>query len=211
MSAVPKHRPILNSGVALATTQATILADKHADGAQILIDCAVYVLAVRYPAVGEYDDVIAAVHRDGREIVVVNGNTQPSHYGASPVAAGKLEARLQLGVWPYVKGHHRDLPHCFRQPDHDKARALKLERYFTDRRRLGEYTVDRVAKDGTVAAHETGTFATNLHPGGIYGTSSAGCQTAPEPQYGELRDTLYRWLDDATQAWLPYVLIDGPI
>lgn len=218
MSTVPKHRPILNSGLGLITTQRALLTEPGCDGARVICDCQVYILAIRMlvdgkDVVGVYNDVIAAVHRDGREIVVVNGNTDPSRFGPSPLAKGKDEARIRPGVWPMIKGHHGDLPHCIRQPNHDQARALQLEHYFPppDRRALGEFTVDRMAKDGSISKTETGTFNTNFHPGGQHGTSSAGCQTAPEPQYGEIRDALYRWTNEAAQLWIPYVLVLGPL
>lgn len=214
MSTIPKHRPVLSQSLALATVDAAILGDKEANGERILRDCTVYLLAIRMadPAVvyGQYDDTLAAVFRSGREPVVVNGNVDPSRVGPSPLNPNHDEARIEPGVWPQIRGHHRDLPHCFRQPNHEQATTIGLGLYFHDRRSLGEITVRRM-RTKTEGTLDTGYFATNVHPGGVHGTSSAGCITAPPDQYVELRDAIYAEMDMQQQKWLPVVLVDGPL
>src|SRR5690242_94732 len=128
MSTIPAHRPVLSQGVALATVQKALLYEPKCDGAAIIRDCGVCLLVIRMlddgkNVYGWYNDVIAAVYRDGQEPVVINGNADPSRVGPSPMAHGKDEARIRPGVWPMVRGHHNDLPKCFRQPSHDQAEA----------------------------------------------------------------------------------------
>jgi hypothetical protein len=210
MSIIPAHRPVLAAMPALATVDRVILADKNADGARIIGDCSVYVLAIRDPKQGTYNDIIAAVFRSGREPVVCNGNTDPSRFGASSTAPGKDMARLVPGVIPMVRGHHRDWPHCFRMVSEAHAAALGLDLYFQDYRKTGAQKVERMhdAEHGKI---DIGHFACNLHPGGDHSTTSAGCLTIPQPQYDELRDAVYAEMDMQRQAWLPIVLVEGPV
>jgi hypothetical protein len=210
MSIIPAHRPTLDAGLALMTCELAFLSDKNADGARIIRDTFVWILAVRFPKIGEYDDTIAAVTRDGELLAVCNGNTQPSRCGHSSTAPGKDMARLVPGVIPMIRGHHGDLPHCFRDPSPQQALVAGLQLYFKDARARGEQIVERMA-DAEHGKRDVGNFACNLHPGGNHGTSSAGCLTIPQPQYDELRDAVYHYMDREHQVWLPVVLVEGPI
>jgi hypothetical protein len=102
------------------------------------------------------------------DFAAFNGNTDP--------AAFKLQiATLKPGIWNVYK------------LDLHKGQYLALcQRY-------GPVTVTR---DG-VAGEQSGMFGINQHRGGVWGTSSLGCQTIPPEQYTE-------WIDKVTELLKKY-------
>lgn len=87
------------------------------------------------------------------ELFAFNGNTDPSAF--------KLEiANLKPGIWPVYRF------------DLHKGKYLALCQ------RSGPVTVIRDGK-----GEDTGMFGINQHKGGVWGTSSLGCQTIPPSQW----------------------------
>lgn len=201
-------RPQLPDDVVRGTFERLVRADEHCVGELLLRDCKVRVLAVRgyfrrtmgdptKNDVGIVDD--AAFVITPKAIGRFNMNTDPSRLGINR-ENGKHMAVLAPGVWPYKRGTHRGEPGHIRQPHDEDAGWMALPTYFGDERALGEFTVLR---DGVP---DVGDFGINHHSASTRSTSSAGCQTWPPSQWTEYRDMVYRALDDAGQAWLPYVL-----
>jgi hypothetical protein len=133
-----------------------------------------------------------------------NANTDPSRAGWNK-NAGKPMAVLNTGCWPFRRGPHKGRTPAFRQMTSEEAR-------FRGAPKDGRFTVTRTYAPGDKRNYEeTGYFAINIHPGGINGTSSEGCQTLLKDR----ADAFLRKVWDETEAakvgvvW--YMLIDGPI
>lgn len=93
------------------------------------------------------------------DFVSFNGNCDPSRFS-------KGIATLKPGVWNVYK--------------FDKHRGI----YMALCQRAGKVTVSRDGK-----GDDTGMFGINIHRGGSYGTSSAGCQTIPPSQWEDFIST----------------------
>lgn len=200
----------LDPALAIATVQSAYMTDRLADGPKILRDCPVALLGIRMGRFGKFDDMLAMVHRAG-EVRVWRGNTQPGATGINKLI-GKPYAQLCEGVWPSIKGRHKLRPNRFRQPNHAKAAELGLRAYFRDARALGEYKIDRLRSEAIIDRTEWGTFSINVHEGpSETRTGSAGCITAPPSVYFEMRDAIYAAMAQAGQAWLPLVIVAGPL
>ena len=87
------------------------------------------------------------------EFISFNGNCDPSRFS-------KGIANLKPGIWPVYR--------------FDKHRGT----YIALCQRSGNVTVNRDGK-----GDDTGMFGINIHRGGNFGTSSAGCQTIPATQW----------------------------
>lgn len=128
---------------------------------------------------GIYDDALAVL--TPTSFRTFNFNTDPSVYRSGI-------ATLAEGVHRYRKGQHglsRGNPYPALRP----ATA-------------GE--VLPVTRDG-----QTGTkrgIALNIHRGGVYGTSSEGCQTLPPSDYDEFLREVYAAMDMHGLKTIPYVL-----
>src|SRR5690606_16180886 len=107
-----------------------------------------------------------------------NGNTDPSKYREGI-------AVLKAGVWRYKPGKHK-----INSPDGYPAfvQAQKVT----------------VVRDGK--GEDTGWFGINIHRGGKWTTSSAGCQTIIEPQWKEFHASLNAALKLHRQKDFPLVL-----
>ena len=96
------------------------------------------------------------------EFVSFNGNCDPRRFT-------KGIASLKAGIWPVYKfDRHKD-------------------QYIALCQRGGKVTVVRDEK-----GEDTGMFGINIHRGGSYGTSSAGCQTIPPSQWEDFIGTSMR-------------------
>lgn len=133
---------------------------------------------------GIYDD---ACFIDSPTIFVsVNWNTDPSSYRkGTGTGSNKGMASLKPGVWEYKIGPHKGKsPAC---------------------RQAANVTVIRDGKNGDY--EDTGDFAINHHWGSLFGTSSAGCQTAPPKQWPSYINPLVAELKRYDQKTFKYVLI----
>lgn len=232
---VPAKRPQLDPLTAWAYAQRAIIDDlRHSVPTSLgggvafnraIADCPVVMLAVRgyyadtykRPDLNDYNvyDDAMFLFDTGRLVGRFNWNTDPSKIGRN-ASIDKDYAMLRPGCYPFVKGpHHPGKPNevarAFRQPSEAEAKRRKLETYFDDPRAEGKFSVLRVARDEGVPEGkvEWGMQNINIHPGGLHGTSSAGCQTCPREQWDEARDLAYARLDERAQTWLLYVLINA--
>lgn len=214
-SKLPKARPQLDHEVARAVAQRLMFESPGCDGARVLADNPVHLLAVRgyyrntfkrpgVNDVGVYDD--AAFLISPHQVMPFNWNCDPSKIGWN-ADLGKFYAQLVTGVWPFRQGPHKGRPKLFRQPTDEEAESLGLARYFTDARKEGEFTVRRVHKDET-GELESGYFAINIHDSTDGTTGSWGCQTAPKEQMFELRDAAYAMMETHGQKVLMYLLTE---
>lgn len=93
------------------------------------------------------------------EFITYNANCDPSRFTRGI-------ANLKPGIWPaYMFDKHRG-------------------QYLALCQRAARVTVIRDGK-----GEDTGMFGINIHRGGNYGTSSAGCQTIPPSQWTDFIDT----------------------
>jgi lysozyme len=214
-SITPRARPQLDHEIARAVAQRLLFESPGCDGARVLGECPVLLLAVRgyyrntfmrpgVNDVGVYDD--AAFLITPHEVRSFNWNCDPSKIGWNS-EIGKFFAQLVAGVWPFRQGRHKGRPKLFRQPTDEEAEDLDLARFFTDVRKEGEFTVRRVHKDET-AELESGYFAINIHDSTNGTTGSWGCQTAPQAQMFEMRDAAYAAMETYAQRVLMYVLTE---
>ncbi len=156
--------------------------------------------------VGIYDDAAFLVTPD--KISRFHWNTDPSKVGWNP-GVGKPFAMLTPGLWPFIRGSHKGKGPAWRQPDEDDARRVKLEAFFSDFRSRGHFKVFRAPGMPTASSPtDTGYHAINCHWGGTYGTSSWGCQTAPEEEWPTFQRESYAAA--GAQPFLPYFLFDAP-
>ena len=133
---------------------------------------------------GMYDDCIAVV--SPWAFAAFNANTDPSVFK-------KGVASLRPGVWRYRVGvHGLSRPKPLRYPALVQAAAV---------------TVDR---DG--GKSESGMFGMNVHKGGLFGTSSLGCQTVYRKQWDEffklVKGVMLRAKADEIQYVLAYKMLD---
>jgi len=134
---------------------------------------------------GVYDDALFWVSPDS--FSAWNANMDPSRTGFNP-GVGKKYARLQDGVWRFVKWKHKGQYWAFGQGGNP-------------------VTVDRVNDDGSAAYSEKGCYGINIHRGGDNTTSSWGCQTLPPEQWEAFKAIGYALLDQYGQKDFPYVVV----
>lgn len=129
---------------------------------------------------GIYDDAICLV--TPTKYLAFNGNCDPSK------ERPKM-AVLACGLWLYKLGIH----------GLSKPKELQYEA-------LVQAAQVRVIRDGH--GPDTGWFGINIHRGGDYATSSLGCQTIPNPQWGEFKRETKAEMQRASVSTIPYLLID---
>jgi hypothetical protein len=136
--------------------------------------------------------------------LVENANTDPSRVGWNAVA-GKPMAVLQPGCWPFRRGPHKGKTPAYRQMTLPEARKYDVPNG-------GRFAVTRTYAVGDPRNYqEAGYYAINIHPGGINGTSSEGCQTIPTDRSQKFLQAVW---DDTLNAKLPYfwyLLVEGLI
>ncbi len=152
--------------------------------------------------VGIYDDAMFLVGPN--VFVAVNANTDPSRYGWN-AGAGKPMAVLQPGLHWFRRGPHKGKTPALRQCTDEEAADLGIPNE-------GQFRVMRTWKEGDSRNFiEEGYFAINVHPGGVNGTSSEGCQTIPRENARAFLDRVWEETIIAKQFRIPYLLVDGPI
>ena len=193
MSLLPNGRPRLSRADAVALAIAHW--HKHRPGKAMPLTI---VLAIRgyYGAtfapegnnVGVYDDFMAIMTKD--DFTTWNANTDPSRYGWN-AGAGKFMARLQPGIWDFVRLKHH---------------ASRPDGYMAFGQGENPVVVERIDRDGSVKQTERGCFGINLHRGGRERTSSEGCLTIPAEQWTFFDSTLVKAIM-ATNKF-PLLLVD---
>jgi len=132
---------------------------------------------------GIFDDAIFLV---GPNLFkAFNANTDPSKYQ-------KGIATLMPGLHYYRKGKHGITKPGGGYP------AFRPD------------TVDEslpVTRDGKEGIFKG--IAINIHSGGLYQTSSAGCQTIYKLQWKDFQETAYKAMDEEGQRRIPYILIEN--
>lgn len=121
---------------------------------------------------GIYDDALFLYAPSENFYKAFNGNTDPSKIRLGiGTGEGKGIASLNPGVWP---AYRFDI-HGSRVRPYEAIcqRAAPVE----------------VTRDGTPPYRDTGMFGINIHKGGVYATSSEGCQTVPPMQWDEFITT----------------------
>jgi hypothetical protein len=134
---------------------------------------------------GIYDDKLIWVCKSMRFISSFTANVDPSAYRKG-VGKGhkKGMASLKNGIWRYKPGPHNGYP-AFRQ-------AADVV----------------VIRDGEPPYEDKGQFGINIHMGGVYGTSSLGCQTTKRSEWKDFKKTGDDLLKYAKQSEFSYMLID---
>jgi len=192
---------------------------------RLIADCPVVLGAIRgyypntflRPELNDYNiyDDAAFVFVNGQLRMRLNWNTDPGRVGINK-SNGKFYAQLMPGVYMFRRGPHKpgqqgEVKRAFRQMTPAEALTAHLLRYFApgDPRAEGKFRVRRVERDQGAPEGEIewGLQNINIHPGGKNGTSSAGCQTAPDEQFYKMRDFVYEWMEKCGQVVLPYVLL----
>lgn len=132
---------------------------------------------------GIYDDAIFLVGPN--LFLAFNANTDPSKYKPGV-------ATLVPGLHYYKKGKHG-----ITRPGGGYA-AFRPD------------TVDEslpVYRDGKKGIYKG--IAINIHQGGLYETSSEGCQTIYKLQWDEFQKTAYKAMSNEGQRRIPYILIEN--
>mgnify|MGYP007090084477 CR=1 FL=1 len=133
-----------------------------------------------------------------------NANTDPSRTGWNK-GADKPMAVLNVGFWPFRRGPHKGRSPALRQMTSEEARFRSVPKD-------GRFDVTRTYAPGDKRNYkESGYFAINVHPGGINGTSSEGCQTLPRDRADAFLQKVWDETLAAKVGVIWYGLIDGPI
>lgn len=139
---------------------------------------------------GIYDDAMFVVSPDC--FVAFNANTDPSRIRKGRgKGSEKGMASLKTGLYrAHNVGYHKKIYPALRQGS-------------------GEVTVIRDGIDGDY--EDTGRFGINIHPGGINGTSSEGCQTIPRQggQWDAFIALVVSQLKKYNQKVVPYLLVES--
>lgn len=137
---------------------------------------------------GIWDDAMFVVSNDC--FVAFNANTDPSRVRKGKgTGQGKGMAVLKPGLYRAHKiGRHKAVYPALVQ-------------------QAGEVTVIRDGIDGDY--EEKGWFGINIHPGGVYSTSSLGCQTLPREQWHSFIHLVEDQLKKHDQDVLPYLLVEA--
>lgn len=160
---------------------------------------------------GVWDDAMFFVCPSREIFIPQQANTDPSRYGWNS-GAGKPMAVLNTGLWFFRRGAHKGKTPAFRQLTPEEARAHNAAKKKHLVPNDGRFSVTRTYAEGDKRNYvEAGYYAINIHPGGINGTSSEGCQTVPRAVATNFLqkcwDTSLTSMIDA----IPYLLVDGPI
>jgi hypothetical protein len=151
---------------------------------------------------GVYDD--AWFYVSPTTFLAIAANTDPSRYGWN-AGAGKPMAVLDTGFWPFRRGPHKNRTPALRQLTLEEARKVGLPGD-------GRFSVTRTYAPGDSRNYkEAGYFAINCHSGGVNGTSSEGCQTAPPDTFAEFMGIVWKETKAAGVGILWYGLVDGPL
>lgn len=129
-----------------------------------------------------YDDAIFLISPNC--FMACNANVDPNGYrpGYGYGEPTKGMANLKEGVWTYQKGIH------------------KTYWAFTQAEQV------TVLRDGSPDYEHTGFFGINIHRGGLYGTSSLGCQTIYPTQWDAFKAAAYMEMDEFHQKTITYIL-----
>jgi lysozyme len=126
-----------------------------------------------------WDDVIG--WHSPRDNSAFAGNTDPSFVKSS---AGRELAKLNLGVYTFIPGHHKKVAKAFRA--YPEGTSLPCTRN---------------GKPSTCSYID-------IHPGGV-GTWSEGCQTLPPPNWTKFQPEVYAELAFYKQKLFNYILIEN--
>jgi len=152
--------------------------------------------------VGIWDDAMFYV--SPTTFLAENANTDPSRYGWNR-NAGKPMAVLNKGFWPFRRGPHKGRIPAFRQMTSEEARFKRVPND-------GRFSVTRTHAPGDKRNYqEAGYYAINVHPGGVNGTSSEGCQTLPRDRADKFLQTVWDETEKANIGVIWYGLAEGPI
>lgn len=137
---------------------------------------------------GIFDDAIFVIAPDCH--VAFNANTDPTRVRKGKgKGSGKGMAMLKPGLYrAHQIGRHKAVYPALVQ-------------------RAGEVTVIRDGIDGDY--EHTGYFGINIHPGGVYSTSSLGCQTLPRQQWQSFISLVMDQMKKHNQEVIPYLLVEG--
>lgn len=153
---------------------------------------------------GVYDDAIFFATADGSVFRAEQANTDPSRYGWN-AGASKPMAVLNTGIWHFRRGAHKNKTPAFRQMTSDEAKLLGAPNN-------GYFSVTRTYAIGDPRNYQqAGYYAINIHPGGINGTSSEGCQTFPRSVATKVLQLAWDTTKNLNMKIVPYILVDGPI
>lgn len=151
---------------------------------------------------GIWDDAMFFVGPD--IFLAEDANTDPSRYGWN-AHADKPMAVLDPGIWPFRRGPHKGHSPALRQMTEEEAETFKASNG-------GRFSVTRTYAPGDKRNYkEAGYFAINVHPGGINGTSSEGCQTLPRDRSDQFLQKVWDLTRAAKQDVIEYILVTGPI
>lgn len=139
---------------------------------------------------GVYDDALFVVSQNG--YFCYNWNMDPGLHGYNPNAEKGYATLAPNRVHRWRQGIHRGRYRAFVQAERF---TVIRDAYTLGGRHFASIT-------------ETGWFGINGHAGNVNGTSSEGCQTAPGPQFYEMRDLTFSIMDRHNRADIQYLPID---
>jgi len=148
-----------------------------------------------------YDDLIFVLDERSGTVTTLLASVDPSAALIQEPINPDGAAQLAPGVWFFAKGIHKENPAwpCLVQAE--------------------DFTVFRLAKDGSVRTRQIGDFGIHFHSGGTGSSTkrfSAGCQIPhngdgyfQDPTWGKIIHPIYAAMDAYGIRTLPYMLIDA--
>lgn len=153
--------------------------------------------------IGIYDDAIFIISPN--YYGAFNGNTDPSKMTDT---IAMVKANQVIMFTQGIHGVSHSTPAVIKQMQETKQNVPGNPRTYWAYRQASDVTVLRNGEEHTDSPANR--FWTNLHCGGLWTTSSLGCQTVIKDQWPIFKNQGYAAMDLWKQKEVPYILIDQP-